>query len=143
MRLKKIPDTYNDYRLEVSWGQIEALKNALSDATPDPVTDELAAELDWYMMNVPGPGQDEEEFKAETEGESSDLPDAPEEDNDSPIPMPPGEKPVDSIAGEGPPGGEEIDLESDEEIEDEDGNLDVDMEAEETETSELPEPPRE
>lgn len=145
MRLNKIKDTYNDYKLEVSWGQLEALKNALADTTPDPVVDELAAELEWYMNNVPGPGVDEEEYKAQEEQANSALPDAGDEDDGSPIPMPPDEEPIETIAGEGPveePGGgpEEIDLEA-EETEPLPGGGEADFRASEQE--ELPEPPRE
>jgi hypothetical protein len=71
MKIKKIKGTYNDYSVEMSFGQLLAVKNALGADHADPVADELYAELEWYLTNIPGPGEDEEDLKkAEEAGES-------------------------------------------------------------------------
>ncbi len=124
MKLKKIKDTFNDYNMEISWGQLQAIKTAL-ESSPDPVSDELLQEISWYCENVAGPGESEEELKAREEGTPGEGAasngngkpgtenDEPAEDDDDgvPIPMPPREKGDyrETVAGEGPeePGGEE------------------------------------
>ena len=86
MKLEKIKKTYNDYKLELSWGQVEAIAAALANNHSDPLSDELYAEWQWYMERVPGPGEDEEEIEAQqaaAEGGAA-------EGEDLPIPMPPG-----------------------------------------------------
>ena len=60
MKLEKIKDTYNDYKLELSWGQLDAVLKALERNHADPMMDELFAEWQWYMGHVPGPGEEEE-----------------------------------------------------------------------------------
>jgi hypothetical protein len=69
MRIQKIKDTFNDYRVELSWGQLNAVYRALEKDHADPLADELFAELGWYLENVPGPGEDEEEYKDAKEAE--------------------------------------------------------------------------
>lgn len=71
MKIKKIKATYNDYDVELSFGQLLAIKNALATDHSDPLSDELYAELEWYLSNIPGPGESEEDLKkAEEAGES-------------------------------------------------------------------------
>ena len=112
MKLDKIKNTFNDYKLEVSWGQLEAMRGALEASHADPMTDELLAELDWYMQRVPGPGEEEGDQKAREEGAAAGK-------EDFPIPMPPGEETVAAepgaeVGAEGagepdlPPGAEEV-----------------------------------
>lgn len=144
MKLEKIKKTYNDYKLELSWGQIEAIANALSQNHSDPLADELFAEWQWYMERVPGPGEDEEELEAEAKAAEEGA----VEGEDIPVAMPPGRS-----AGTPPEGGEEIGPPSEEEMaaaegggemglpEPEPGEVETETE---TETAyELPEPPRE
>ncbi len=69
MVIKKKKDTFNDYSVELSWGQLNAIHRALEQEHADPLADELFAELGWYLQNVPGPGEDEEEYKAAKEAE--------------------------------------------------------------------------
>lgn len=71
MRIQKIKETFNDYRVEVSWGQLNAIFQALEGSHADPLADELYAELGWYLQNVPGPGEDEEEYKQAKEAEKA------------------------------------------------------------------------
>jgi hypothetical protein len=69
VKISKAKDTFNDYKVELSWGQLNAIYNALEQNHADPLADELFAELGWYLQNVPGPGEDEEEYKAAKEAE--------------------------------------------------------------------------
>lgn len=101
MQLKKVKDSYNDYTLEISFGQLSAIRASLEQVSGDPVADELLAELDWYLENVPGPGQTEEDFKAAREGASAV---APVDGEDVPVEMPPLEGAADTgAAPEEPP----------------------------------------
>lgn len=69
MKIKKIKfdgmDSFNDYQVEASYGQLVAIRNALEKDHSDPLSDELYAELNYYLQNVPGPGESSDEFKAE------------------------------------------------------------------------------
>ena len=102
MKLEKIKKSFNDYKLELSWGQVEAIAAALSQNHSDPLADELYAEWQWYTERVPGPGEDEEEIEAQQQAAEGGIPGEGEGDGDLPIPMPPG-----SSAGTPPEGGEE------------------------------------
>ena len=69
MKIKKLKfdgmDSFNDYGVEMSYGQLVAIRNALEKDHSDPLSDELYAELNYYLQNVPGPGESSDEFKAE------------------------------------------------------------------------------
>lgn len=69
MKIKKMKfdgmDSFNDYQVEMSYGQLVAIRNALEKDHSDPLSDELYAELNYYLQNVPGPGESSDEFKAE------------------------------------------------------------------------------
>lgn len=69
MEIKKKNESYNTYTLTLSFGQMEAILNALATDHTGPVADELYAELEWYMSRLPKPGEDEKEEKAEAGGE--------------------------------------------------------------------------
>lgn len=112
MKVKKIKDTYNDYQVEMSFGQLQAIKNALANDHSDPLSDELYAELEWYLQNVPGPGESEDDLKAAEEAGKSGLDQAGPQDQqpldqqaDQLLPAP-GEE---EMGGEGelPPGDEQ------------------------------------
>lgn len=99
MRLDKIKNTFNDYKLELSWGQLEAVRQALESDHSDPVKDEMLAEFQWYMDRVPGPGEEEADAKGREEGQP--VPTEGGEEGDFPIPMPPTEGSAQT--GEAPP----------------------------------------
>ncbi len=106
MKLEKIKKTYNDYKLELSWGQVEAIAAALEANHANAVGDELYAEWKWYMERVPGPGEDEDAWEAQQKaleggGEAGGEGGAGGE-GDMPVPMPPGGQ-----GGTAPAGGEE------------------------------------
>lgn len=95
MKLEKVKNTFNDYKLEISYGQLMAIKASLEQLQGDVQADELLAEMDWYLNNVPGPGQSEEEFEQATTPTG-----APSENGDDvPVEMPPHEGAADIGAG--------------------------------------------
>lgn len=108
MVVKKKAKTFNDYTLELSYGQLEALMASLERDHADPVADELYAELQWYMQRVPGPGEEEDDQKAREEGavETGAAPAGDVAGEDVPIPMPPAEGGVEGEEGMTPPGAE-------------------------------------
>jgi hypothetical protein len=84
IKMTKSKGTYNTYKLEMSMGQLEVIRNALENNHADPVSDELLATLTYYMDKLPGPGEEEEESDMRKAGAGGE--DGP------PIPMPPGSK---------------------------------------------------
>lgn len=133
MKIKKMKfdgmDSFNDYQVEMSYGQLVAIRNALEKDHADPLSDELYAELNYYLQNVPGPGESSDEFKAERDaakktkdeaGEEIPGEDAPASDTEveagsAGLPAPPSDEedlgaPMGSTEDEGDfgePGGEE------------------------------------
>jgi hypothetical protein len=87
IKLSKVKGTYNTYKLELSMGQIEAIRNALEKDHADPISDELLAIFSYYVEKVPGPGEEEDDLKAREEHPGM----AADEEGDFPIPMPPNE----------------------------------------------------
>ena len=113
MKIKKIKDTYNDYQCELSFGQLTAIRNALSAEHADPLADELFAELNWYLDNIPGPGESEEDIKAQEQAGASGMasPEAAQKplnpQADELLPAPGEEEGGQPPGAEGPPPGEE------------------------------------
>jgi hypothetical protein len=108
IQLKKKSGTYNTYTIQLSYGQIEALRQALEADHANPIGDELKALFDYYINSIPGPGEEEEDLKAREEQAaiaSGQVQAA--SDDDSPIPMPPGDDNGGEItvAGQGPDDG--------------------------------------
>ena len=90
--IKKKAGSYNTYTLTLSWGQLEAIRDALALHHADPLADEFYEEISFYMAgNVPLPGEDKSAKEIEDEDEKSrkdsegmandnlDLPDVPDE----------------------------------------------------------------
>ena len=69
--------TFDDYELELSFQQLLAIKNALATDHSDPISDELFAQLDFYLANLPGPGEDPDSLKKAEDAAASGL-DSPE-----------------------------------------------------------------
>lgn len=63
IKIKKSPGTYNTYKLELSWGQIEAIRQALTKDRDNALSDELLAMLDFYQEELPGPGETDDDIK--------------------------------------------------------------------------------
>jgi hypothetical protein len=116
IQVKKKAKTYNTYTLQLSMGQIEAIHTALEKDHANPIADELLKLFGYYLQNVPGPGEEEEDIKAQDEHDAvnGDIGDEGDEvEDDLPLPMPPGYKGDGrtTVAGEGPedlPGDDEL-----------------------------------
>ena len=116
MKIKKLKfdgmDSFNDYSVEMSYGQLVALRNALEKDHSDPLSDELYAELNYYLQNIPGPGENSDEFKAErdaskktpeeagTETAPENAPASDTEIESGKLPPPPSEEPFSNDGGE-------------------------------------------
>lgn len=147
IKLSKVKGSYNTYKLEMSMGQIEAMRNALEKDHADPISDELLAILTYYIDKVPGPGEEEEDIKAREEGGAAGAAAAVgaegDEEGDFPIPMPPTEggsaeetPPPRPPGAEEEPGGEELPSS-------EAPMPEAEPDAEEPANQRLPAPPRE
>lgn len=64
MKIQKDEKSYQDYKLTISYGQLIAIRDALTAAHAEPMADEILQEISFYLENVPGPGESKEEFEA-------------------------------------------------------------------------------
>ena len=64
MHIEKVNNTFDTYKLTISRGELSALSDALDKVDPSPVTDAMREGVQWYLNNVPGPGEDKKEFIA-------------------------------------------------------------------------------
>jgi len=120
MKIKKVKfdgmDSFNDYQVELSYGQLVAMRNALEKDHSDPLSDELYAELNYYLQNIPGPGENSDQFKAQRDsatktqdeaGMEVGAEEAPATDTEleaGKLPPPPNEGEEEPFAGGGPEG---------------------------------------
>jgi hypothetical protein len=104
IQVKKKSGTYNTYNVTLSMGQIVAIRQALEKDHASPLADELLKLFSYYSDTVPGPGEEEEDVKAREEQAAIGAGQTADADEDSAIPMPPGEKGQEgtTVAGEGP-----------------------------------------
>ncbi len=77
MKIKKAPDSYDDYKVEMSFKELMALKEAGRNAG-DPVADECSRAIEWFFSEgeVPPPGTDgdsDKEPKAKEEPDEADA----------------------------------------------------------------------
>jgi hypothetical protein len=119
IKLNKSKGTFNTYKLELSYGQIECIRQALEKDHANPIADELLQMFNYYISTVPGPGEEEDDVKARAESSAIGQK-VGQEDDEMGLPMPPGQEQEQgtTVAGEGPegaPGGadESDDLEAD------------------------------
>lgn len=108
MKIKKVKydglDSFNDYQVELSYGQLVAIRNALEKSHDDPLSDELHAELNYYLQNIPGPGEKSDEFKAERDATKKTQDEAGQEVNPEDAPSgPPNETELEAGDGSGGP----------------------------------------
>lgn len=103
IQLKKKSGTYNTYTIQLSYGQIECIRQAVEKDHATPIADELRELLDYYLKTLPGPGEDDDDVKARDEMVDADSSEDGDDD-DMLIPLPPGEDEDGGItvAGEGP-----------------------------------------
>lgn len=96
IKITKAANTYNTYRLELSMGQLESIRDSLEKDHANPIADELLAMFDYYLAKVPGPGEEKEDVstREQAAGAAAEAHDeaAGEDADESPIPLPPGEK---------------------------------------------------
>lgn len=98
MKVTKKAGDFNTYSLEVSFGELKAIEFGLQAGPKTPEIDEMTSAIAWYLDNeVPGPGEDKEEFKKRKEGQANfttaeePLGDKGELDADKILPEPPAE----------------------------------------------------
>lgn len=81
MKITKITGSFNEYRLELSWGELQAVYAAMEADHANPIADEVYTGLEWYMSGrLPFPGEDESEVeKADAASKEADkiLPEPP------------------------------------------------------------------
>lgn len=109
IKISKLKNSYNTYKLELSYGQIVTIQKALQAVHDDAIADELLAMFNYYTTELPGPGEDEEDADARKEAVAGA--DGQGDENDEfPVPMPPGQEtamPDDSDIPELPRGDED------------------------------------
>lgn len=87
IKIAKAKGTYNTYKLELSYGQMECIVQALQARHDDAIADELLAMFNYYMHELPGPGEEEEEVEARKDAVTGAEQTG---EDDLPLPMPPG-----------------------------------------------------
>jgi hypothetical protein len=60
MHITKVPNSYDDYKVEVSWSELKAVEAALSANHAGVIADETFARMQFYMARIPGPGEEKE-----------------------------------------------------------------------------------
>jgi len=60
MEVQKTKNSFNEYRLTCSYGELEAIRAALERNHMGPVADELYQGVIWHMDRLPGPGEEEQ-----------------------------------------------------------------------------------
>jgi hypothetical protein len=114
MKITKVADTYDLYKAELSWSELNSIIDALEVDGTGAVTDELSAGFKWYMEKLPGPGEEEKEDGEDGEGELGaaehgepkpldELPEAPSAEKPPRAPREPVEEPAPE-GGRGPGG---------------------------------------
>lgn len=89
IKLSKLKNSYNTYKLELSYGQMECIVQALQAKHDDSLADELLAMFNYYMHELPGPGEEEDEVEAKKDAVAGAEQTG---EDDLPLPMPPGNK---------------------------------------------------
>jgi hypothetical protein len=101
-------DSFNDYKIEMSYGQLVAIRNALEQKHDDPLSDELHAELNYYLQNIPGPGESSDAFKAERDAATKGPEEAGAQVNPEDAGGPSSDTELEAGAALPPPPGEEM-----------------------------------
>ena len=65
MKIKKEEAAFNTYKLDLSYGELLAIRDALEAKHAGVVADEVYAGLNWYLERLPKPGEEEEDEKEE------------------------------------------------------------------------------
>lgn len=105
MEIKKKKNSFNEYTMEVSYGELEAIRNALSSNHTGPVADELYAGVCYFLDRLDPPGVDsEEESKAAEGGDMGGEAPLGDESADDILPAPPADDADINAAAGAPPG---------------------------------------
>lgn len=110
VKITKQNETYDTYRVEISMGQLLSIRDALRSSHASPEADEMLKEIDWYLAQLPGPGETKDDMEAAKNGapaqpniEDVDIDVALPDPNSEPIG---GEADVLAAGDEGGPEGE-------------------------------------
>jgi hypothetical protein len=86
MVITKVKGTYSEYTCKVSFGQLKALRDSLERDHSGPVADEMYKALDYYLAQLPLPGEDGDKKKEEEKAaKESDKEAAKEEMKDAEV----------------------------------------------------------
>lgn len=61
MDISKVNGSFNEYKLELSYNELVAIRDALSKHHAGPIADELYSGVLWYLDKLPPPGVEEED----------------------------------------------------------------------------------
>lgn len=106
MKIDKVNNSFNTYKIELSFTEMMALYKGLAKSHADPVADEVFRGLQYYLDRVPGPGEDKEEKTKEGE-DNIEIQANGDVDLDNLLPEPSGEDILEP-APEGVAGGEDV-----------------------------------
>ena len=65
MQITKVNGSFNEYKLEISYAELLAIRDALARSHAGPVGDELYSGIVWYIDKLPPPGVEEEDEEEE------------------------------------------------------------------------------
>lgn len=57
MEISKKNDSYDTYNVKLSKAELDAIATALKKNHSDPVADEMNRSIEWYLSELPGPGE--------------------------------------------------------------------------------------
>jgi len=112
MHITKVPNSYDDYKMELSWSELKSMEAALSAHHSGVIADEAFARMQFYMARIPGPGEEKEKGSGDTLEQTRAKEELgamgqtqPSELKPEDVPMPPGHE-----GGEGGGEGEDLPL---------------------------------
>lgn len=112
MKIDKVNNSFNTYKIELSYSEMMAAFKALAQSHADPVADEMFRGLQYYIERLPGPGEDKEKESDKDQDIEIDI-DKGDVDLDNLLPEPEGEEislepgqPGDEPEGDEPEGDE-------------------------------------
>jgi hypothetical protein len=61
VKIKKTSQSFDEYTVDLSWGQLTAIRDALIRSHADPIKDEILNNINWSMDRLPKPGEDKDD----------------------------------------------------------------------------------
>lgn len=86
MEIKKKADSFNTYSVTLSFGELQAVFQALAKHHADPIADEMFMGIKYYMERIPGPGEDDKDKDEEGDENSVNMDNVDNIDLDSVLP---------------------------------------------------------